>query len=106
MKTEGKKPGEVFDAMIALGIDWEIDFEEATDAECNEWALADVVCRGVRAKQMGKTILIEGEPVGYEEFRETMVSFIKKHGFIPDIISDNSQSYILGIAEPEEGVQP
>lgn len=99
MKTEDKHPGEVFDAMIALEIDWEVEYDEATDEEYNQWVLADVVCRGVRAKKMGKTILFEGEPIIHEELQEKIVSFIQKHGFIPDVISDNSQSYILGIAE-------
>jgi len=106
MKTEDKKPGEVFNAMIDLGIDWEIEYDEATEEECKEWALADVVCRRVRAEKMGKTIIIDGEPVSYEEFQEKIIDFMQKHGFIPDIISDNSQSYILGIAEQDEEVQP
>lgn len=102
MKTEGKLPGEVFDAMIALGIDWEIQYDEATAAETNEWALADVVCRQVRARKMGKTLLLEGVPVGYDEFQEQMIGFVEKNGFLPEVISDNAQSLILGINESEE----
>jgi hypothetical protein len=106
MKTEGKKPGQVFDAMIALGMDWEIEYEEATDKEANEWALADVICRKVRAEKMGKTIILEGEPISYGKFQEKVIDFMERTGFFPDIIADNSESYILGIAEHEEEVEP
>ena len=99
MKTENKHPGEVFNAMIALKLDWEIDYEEATDEEYNNWTLADVVCRGVRAKEMDKTFLFEGEPITHHELQDKIIEFISKQGFAPDVITDNSQSYILGIAE-------
>jgi len=99
MNIEGKEPGEVFDAMIALGIDWEIEYGEATDEECEKWALIDIASRQVRAEQMGKTLIIDGEPVSHGEFQEKLFAFMHKSGFIPDVIADNSQSYILGIEE-------
>ncbi len=99
MKTEGKKPGQVFDGMIALGMDWEIEYDEATDEERGEWMLTDVVCRKVRAEKMGKTIILEGEPISYDEFEAKLLGFMEENGFLPDIIADNYQTYILGIAE-------
>ncbi len=102
VKTEGKIPGEVYDGMIALGIDWEVDYENATDEEYNEWSLTDLVCRGVRAKKMGKTFIFEGEPIIHEELQGKVICFIQQHGHLPDIIADNSQSFILGIAVQEE----
>ena len=103
MKTEGKKPGEVFEAMIALGIDWEIEYLSTTyEEEYKEWLLGDVSARRVRAEKMGKTIIFDGEPISYAEFDEKLIGFIREHGFLPDIIADNSASYILGIEDEEE----
>lgn len=106
IKTEGKKPIEVMYVMVELDMDWEIDFSEATDEELIAWTQADHIGRTVRAKKKGKTIILEGEPVGYDELQDKMVDFIARHQWFPDVLSDNAQSLILGIADKETGDEP
>jgi hypothetical protein len=103
MKIEGKDPMSVMNAMIELDMDWEIDFTDATDAEYLIWRQADYIGRVVRAEKKGKTILLEGTPLGYDEVMDAVVSFVQQHGHLPDTLEDNSMSLVFGIREePEE----
>jgi hypothetical protein len=101
MKVKGKHPGEVFDSMIELGVDWEIQYHQATDEEYDRWTLADIVCRCVRAKKMGKKIILCGKTLRYEEFQKELMGFMQEHRYMPSILADNSESYLLGIPDPE-----
>lgn len=105
--THGKKPGEVFDAMIEIGIDWEMDLSEATDEEWLEWTQAELIGRLVRAKNMGKTILLDGVPVAPgDEAIDLVVDYAEQYGVLPEVIQDNALTLILGSSEDEESPSP
>lgn len=103
MKTEGKTPGEVFAACIALGQDWELDITEASsDQEAGEWTVADIVFRAQRATDAGRTILLDGQPVTNDELPELIIDYIAETGWPPDVLADNSMSLILGRQDDDE----
>ena len=98
---EDRNPIEVLEGLSKLDMDWEIDFSKATDVELVDWTQADCIGRTVRAKVKGKTIILEGEPIGYDELTEKLADFLCEHKWFPDILADNAHSLILGIAEDE-----
>lgn len=99
---EGRRPSEVFGILMERGLDWEIDLEEAeSDDEALEWALADIVARTVRARSLGKTVILDGELVNDDEFNKVATAFMKRTGFVPEVIEDNDVSLILGLVEEE-----
>lgn len=102
MNIEGQKPMEVMNAMIELKMDWKIDFSQATDEELIAWTEADLVGRIVRAEKMGKTVIMEGEPLNHDEVIERVTDFAAKHEWFPDVLEDNSLSLILGRVEADE----
>lgn len=96
MKTEGKHPGEVFQAMIEMGCEWEVDFSEATPEEEHTWLLAEIVAYTVRAERRGQTVFLDGELLNTDEVMPALLDFMTKYHEVPEVIDDNSCSLILG----------